>query len=121
MHQTVAVLGASANPERYSHKALSLLLEYGHRVFPVHPKVQEILGIPVKSRLSAITEKVDTISIYVNQNICKEHLTDIIALKPKRVILNPGTESEEIKSTLLKNNISVQEACTLVLLKTNQF
>jgi adenylate kinase len=44
-----------------------------------------------------------------------------IMLKPKRVIFNPGTESEEIENTLKKAGIEPMRACTLVLLRTNQF
>ena len=33
--QTVAILGASSDPERYAFKAQRLLKEHGHRVIPV--------------------------------------------------------------------------------------
>ncbi|MCM8776521.1 MAG: CoA-binding protein, partial [Candidatus Omnitrophica bacterium] len=38
----VAVIGASDKPDRYSYKAVKLLLERGHRVYPVHPRVKDI-------------------------------------------------------------------------------
>ena len=41
----VAVLGASNKPDRYSYKAIKLLQECGHHVFPVHPKLQETLKV----------------------------------------------------------------------------
>lgn len=34
---TVAVLGASDKPDRYSNRAVRLLLEHGYTVLPVHP------------------------------------------------------------------------------------
>ena len=43
----VAVIGASDNPERYSYKAVKLLQEKGHTVFPVHPKLQQMEGLKV--------------------------------------------------------------------------
>gem|GEM_PF-6343158 len=33
----VAVLGASQNPERYSNKAIRMLLQHKHEVTPVNP------------------------------------------------------------------------------------
>lgn len=119
--QRVVVLGASPKPERYSNKAIRLLLEHGHRVIPVHPAIKEIEQIEVKSELSAITEPVDTLTLYVSSNI-SEHLTDhIIALNPGRVVFNPGTESPVLMAALHQAGIETEEACTLVLLNTGQF
>ena len=44
-NKTVVVLGASSNPERYSYKAIALLLEKGDHVIPIHPKEKEIQAI----------------------------------------------------------------------------
>jgi len=38
-----------------------------------------------------------------------------------RVIFNPGTENPEFYSILKTNGIYFEEACTLVLLSTNQY
>ena len=45
----------------------------------------------------------------------------IISLQPKRIIFNPGTENSEFEKLALQNNIEVIEACTLVMLSTNQY
>ena len=50
-----------------------------------------------------------------------QFLKDIIELKPDRVIMNPGTESNVMEEELIANGIPVQKACTLVLLRTGQF
>jgi len=117
----VAVLGASDNPERYSHKAVCLLQEKGYTVIPVHPSVTEIQGIPVTPAIKLIKGSVDTLSVYLGPQTLAPHIKDIIALKPKRVIMNPGAESEELENALKMHNIPCQRACTLVLLKTGQF
>ena len=41
----VVVMGASAKPDRYSNQAVRLLLENGHEVIPVHPKLDEVEGL----------------------------------------------------------------------------
>ena len=117
----VAVLGASDKPERYSNKVINLLRQKGYSVVPVHPSLNKIDEIPVVNNLSSIKEPVHTLSIYVSPERISAHIDDIIKLKPGRVILNPGTESDELEQALTKNNIPFQEACTLVLLKTGQF
>ena len=61
--QTVAVLGASANPERYSNMAAHRLRDAGHRVIPVNPALEQIEGLPVTQSLGDIAEPVDTLTL----------------------------------------------------------
>ncbi len=121
MKQSVVVLGASSNPERYSNKAIKLLLKHGHEVLPVHPKEAEIEKLKVLPKLSDIKVKPDTLTLYVGPDLSKPLIPEIIKLKPGRVIMNPGTESEDVKAALREASIPYEEACTLVLLQTNQF
>lgn len=120
MKEKVAILGASKNPERYSYLALKMLQEYGHTVFPVNPGLNEIEGVPVTASLSDL-KGIDTVTLYMNPKNLEPHVDKIIKLKPRRVIFNPGTESREIESALQKAGIETLEACTLVMLRTNQF
>jgi predicted CoA-binding protein len=118
---TVAVLGASDKRERYSNRAVRLLKSDGYRTIPIHPSLNEIEGIPVKHSLSEIQEKVDTLTVYINPDSCNPVIDDIVALKPSRVILNPGTEFKELEDRLSQSGIPFVKACTLVMLGTGQF
>ncbi len=120
MKEKVAILGASNNPERYANMAQRMLLQYGHTVFPVNPAFEEIEGLKVVKSLDDLSG-IDTVTLYMNPQRLKEQVERILKLKPKRVIFNPGTESEEIENTLKKAGIEPMRACTLVLLRTNQF
>ena len=119
--QRVVIVGASNNPERYSHRALLLLRKHGHEVVPVHPQLTEIEGIPVVADLTAITGPVDTVTMYVGAAISAGLQDKLIALKPRRVIFNPGAENASLADALLKAGIACEEACTLVLLNIGQF
>ncbi len=121
MQETVVVLGASDKPDRYSYKALKLLQEHGHKVIPVHPKLQEIEGTKVANSLSSVTEKIDTLTLYVGAETSAAMQAEILALKPKRIIMNPGAENYELATSATKQGIQVLEACTLVMLKTGQY
>ena len=118
---TVAVVGASNKLERYSNKAVRLLKENGYNVVPIHPKLEEIEGFEVFPDLESIKENIHTLSLYVNPEILNEYISSILKLKPARVIMNPGTESDDVQKQLEDNGISVLKACTLVLLRTGQF
>jgi uncharacterized protein len=119
--ETVVVLGASDQPERYSHQAVSLLLEHGHRVIPVHPALTVLLGLPVVADLAAITEPVDTLTLYLAPERLQKLIPAILALHPQRVIFNPGTECPQLQQSLDAYGIAWQEACTLVLLRLGKF
>jgi uncharacterized protein len=117
----VAVLGASNKPERYSHQAVVLLAKKGHAVFPVNPALSEIEGHPVFKRLADIPAPLHTVTMYVSPALSTGMADAILAAKPRRAIFNPGTENPELEDKLADAGIEVLHACTLVLLRTNQF
>ena len=120
-NQIVVVLGASNKPERFSNMAIKKLIQHGHRVIPVHPRLAEIEGVPVVSDMDDINESVDTLTLYVGPKRIQPVMEKIVALRPKRVIFNPGTESPELESLLTEHNIKFIRACTLVMLDSNEF
>lgn len=119
--QRVVVLGASDKPDRYAYQALQLLREFGHEVVPVHPSIEKIDGIPVVHSLAEVEGPVDTLTVYVNSKASAQLADTIVKLSPGRVIFNPGAESPELTARLDEAGIAYQNACTLVLLNTEQF
>lgn len=117
----VVVVGASPKPERYSNRAVRLLVQYGHEVIPVHPAADDIEGIPAVSGLEDVTGPVDTLTLYIAGNRSTALADSIIHLQPERVIFNPGTENPTLRMALNEAGIPTEEACTLVLLDSNQF
>jgi predicted CoA-binding protein len=117
----VAVLGASNKPERYSFKAVRMLREKGHTPFPVHPALKEVDGVPVWPSLRAITEPVDTITVYLSPRNQQPIADELLNSGARRVIFNPGAENPELADQLRQRGKEVVQACTLVLLTTGQF
>ena len=117
----VAVLGASTNEERYSFKAVQMLQEYGHQPIPVHPKGHVVDGITAAKSLGEVEGSVDTLTLYVNAKISSASHSDILGMKPRRVIFNPGAENADLAEKLKSEGIEPVIACTLVMLRTNQF
>lgn len=117
----VAILGASSKPDRYAYKAFKMLIKLGYRVFPINPNIESIEGIKVYGNISEISEKIDTLTIYMRPQRWEQHIDEIIALKPRRVICNPGTEFEQLEEKLRISGIECLDACTLVLLRTKKF
>jgi len=117
----VAVLGASPKPNRFSFKAVHLLKEYGFIPIPVHPAGHTVDGVNGVKTLDDISETVDTLTMYVNSKISDEMFDEIVRLKPRRVIFNPGAENESLAEKLDKAGIEVVRHCTLVMLDTGVY
>jgi predicted CoA-binding protein len=64
--KVIAVVGASAKPERASHYVSQYLIEKGYRVIPVNPGLagQEMFGETVRASLSEIDVPVDMVDVF---------------------------------------------------------
>lgn len=120
MKNKTLVIGASDNPERYSYKAISLLKEYGHPVYALGNKAAKIFDTPITAE-RIVYNDVDTVTLYINPTIQKDYISYILSLHPRRIIFNPGTENREFAAEASKEGIFCEEACTLVLLRTDQY
>lgn len=114
------VIGASPKAERYSFKATQMLQEYNHEVVPFGIKKGAIGTLNIKNHWPE-KESFDTITLYVNSKLQEQYNEKIITLNPKRIIFNPGTENEKLANMAKQNNIQTINACTLVLLRSNQY
>jgi uncharacterized protein len=117
----VAVLGASIKESRYSNLAVKALKDKGHKVFPVHKVYKNVHGIEAYQSVLDIKEGIDSLSVYVCME-CSNNLTDeILKLKPRRIIFNPGSENYDLRDLAQKQGIEVVFGCTLVMLSSGTF
>ncbi len=114
------VIGASTKPERYSNKAIQMLREYGHEVVALAKRAGQVDGVPIQTEFPA-DEDIHTVTLYLGAKRQPEYYEQLINLKPKRVIFNPGAENGELKEKLESAGIETVENCTLVMLRTGQF
>lgn len=117
----VAVVGASPKPDRYANMAQRQLMEAGHEVALVAPQEKSILGVPVVRTLTDCPSPVDTVTLYIGSARVDGVLEDLLNVRPQRVIFNPGTENQGVRSRLEQEGIETLEACTLVMLRTGQW
>ena len=119
--ETVAVLGASPKPDRYAYRAMQMLRQFGHRAIPVNPAFDEILGETCYGKLADVPGAVDTITMYLGKQRSDPLIEEIIAAKPKRIIMNPGAENDELARKAEAAGIEPVYDCTLVMLQTGSF
>ncbi len=119
MKKQTLVLGASPNPNRYSYKAISQLVEHGHPVYAFGVRKGEVSGVLIQEDWPTID--IDTVTLYLNPQRQQPFEDHILRLKPKRVIFNPGTENPEFQKRLIENGVEVEVACTLVMLSVGNY
>ncbi|MBE9561123.1 MAG: CoA-binding protein [Proteobacteria bacterium] len=121
MPELVTIIGASEKKDRFAHMAMTALLQHGHDVRLVNPFKETIDGHRCFRAVTDIKEKINTVTLYVNPHRFRDHIEEVIQVKPERVIINPGTEDSDMEKTLEDAGIKVQRACTLVLLSSGRF
>jgi len=120
MKKTI-VIGASAKENRYSNKAVNLLSDYKHEVIAIGNKEGKIRDINIILE-KALIKDVDTVTLYLSEKYQTEYYDYILnQIHPKRIIMNPGTENDELKRLAEEKGIEVVEFCTLVMLNTGRF
>lgn len=119
--QTVAILGASPKPDRYAYRAFEMLRRYGHTPIPINPAFDDILGEKCYPAIADAPKPIDTVTMYLGPGRSNPLIAEIIAAKPRRIIMNPGAENAELAEQAEEAGIEVVEGCTLVMLQTGQF
>jgi predicted CoA-binding protein len=114
------VIGASTKPERYAFKAITALKNHLHPVVAFGQRGGVVAGVSIETEWNP-TWEVDTVTLYINPVIQESYYERILALKPKRVIFNPGTENHPFENELRLAGIEAEESCTLVLLSIGQY
>ncbi len=64
--KTIAMVGASPDPTKFSYGVLRVLHEQGYNMKPINPRedVTEIRGIPVFRSLAEVDEPVDMVQVF---------------------------------------------------------
>lgn len=114
------VVGASLNPSRYSHMAIKLLRENDFATYAFGLREGKVSDVDIMTDLENLPA-IDTITLYLNLQRQEPIIEELLALKPKRIIFNPGTESQKSKSLAEAKGIQVIYACTLVMISTGQY
>ena len=114
------VLGASDNPSRYSYLAVQRLRSHGHPVVAIGRKNTKVGDVIIEKEQKPF-DNIDTITLYLNPQHQQEYYDYILSLKPNRIIFNPGAENDELTRLARAKGIKTSEACTLVMLSTNQY
>ena len=106
-YRTVAIVGASADPERPSYRVANFLKSEGYRIIPVTPKGGEILGEKVYPNLSSIPMPVDVVDIFRRSEEIPPVVDEAIAIGARAVWMQEGLINEEAAERARKAGLTV--------------
>jgi predicted CoA-binding protein len=115
--QTIALVGASPNPDKPSHGVMRYLLSQGYRVIPVRPlDCDEVLGIPCVATLAEIDEPIDLVDVFRRPEHTPQHAREAVDAGAGALWLQLGIRSEEARRIATEGGLDyVEDLCTAVV------
>ena len=88
-----AVVGASANREKYGNKVLRVYQQNKLDVVPVNPSGSEIEGLTAYADLASVPGTIDGVSIITPPKVTDGVVAQALSLGIKNIWMQPGAES----------------------------
>jgi len=106
---SIALIGASKNPERPSHKVMAFLMSQGYDVTPVNPGLEggTLLGRKVFARLSDIPGTIDMVDIFRKSDDVGPIVDDAIQKGAKVIWMQLGVINEAAAETARQAGLKV--------------
>ena len=114
--QTIAVVGASPDPSRTSHRVMRYLQRVGYRCIPVNPNADEVLGERCYSSLADLPEPVDLVDVFRRAEYCAGIAREAAAIGAPALWLQLGLRSADARDVAEEVGMEyVEDACTAVV------
>src|SRR3954452_10494269 len=109
---TIAVVGASANPDKASHGIMQKLQHAGYRVIPVNPRETEILGERSYPSLVDVPERIDIVDVFRRAEDTPAIADEAVTIGARVLWLQTGIVSEDAAQRATKGGLTVvMDAC----------
>jgi predicted CoA-binding protein len=93
--KTIAIVGASPNPDKASYGIMQKLLSVGYNVVPINPTETEILGQRSYPSLIDVPEPIDIVDVFRRAEDTPAIADDAITIGAKALWLQTGIASED--------------------------
>ena len=110
--RTIAVVGASGNPEKASYGIMRKLQSVGYHVIPVNPREAEILGEKSYASLADIPEPVDVVDVFRRSEDTPPIADEAVRIGAKALWLQSGISNDDAAARAKAGGlIVVMNAC----------
>jgi len=109
---TIAMVGASSNPDKSSHGIMQKLQSVGYKVIPVNPKETDVLGERAYPSLLDIDQPVDIVDVFRRSEDTPAIADEAVKIGAKTLWLQTGVSSEEAAARARAGGLTVvMDAC----------
>ncbi len=109
---TIAVVGASSNPDKASYGIMQKLQQAGYRVVPVNPRETEILGERSYPSLVDLPERIDIVDVFRRAEDAPGIADEAVTIGATALWLQSGIVSEDAAARAKAGGlIVVMDAC----------
>ena len=109
---TIAMVGASSNPERASYGIMRKLQQVGYRVIPINPRETEILGERAYPSLADVPGKIDIVDVFRRAEETPPIADEAVKVGAKALWLQTGIANEEAAARAEAGGLTVvMDAC----------
>lgn len=115
--RTIAVVGIKAGADDDAFKVPKYMQAHGHRIVPVSPKLDAVLGERAVASLREVREPVDMVNLFRAPQHLPAHVDEILAMDPLPFAawFQLGIRHDESAARLRAAGIRVvQDACLMV-------
>jgi predicted CoA-binding protein len=105
--KTIAVVGASSDPEKAGSRIPLYLQSAGYKIIPVSPKGGELFGTTVRTSLKEIDEPVDVVDVFRPAEEAPGIAREAAAIGAKVLWLQAGIWSEEAYEIATSEGLTV--------------
>jgi predicted CoA-binding protein len=109
---TIAMVGASSNPDKASYGIMQKLQKSGYRVIPVNPRETEILGERAYPSLIDVPERIDIVDVFRRAEDTPGIADEAVTIGAKALWLQSGIVNEDAAERATKGGLTVvMDAC----------
>jgi uncharacterized protein len=115
--RTIAIVGASPNPDRPSHSVMRYLMSEGYRCVPVRPlDCDDVLGVPCVESLADIDEPIDVVDVFRRSDALVAHAREAVDIGAGTLWLQLGLTSPAARELATGAGLDfVEDLCTAVV------
>jgi predicted CoA-binding protein len=113
---TIAIVGASSNPDRPSNGIMRQLKSVGYRVIPVNPNETDVLGERAYPTLLDVPERIDIVDVFRRSEYTPAIADAAVKVGAKALWLQSGVTNEDAAARATAGGLTVvMDACIGVM------
>ena len=110
--KTIAMVGASSDPDKASHGIMQKLQSVGYRVIPVNPRETEVLGERSYASLLDVPDRIDIVDVFRRAEDAPAIADEAVAIGARALWLQTGIVNEEAAARAAAGGLMVvMDAC----------